>query len=166
MNFIISHYGFTTRPCPRLTEVCFHSTVLGLAWSHQTLVLRFIYNCILPDTGDVTLDRLLDTAHLCLHTIHINLGYQGRGLDFEGPQIHTTYQTVSKEQSIHVRSSKSQIVTKLNKKLKCNFVSISLNLSHAITFCSNTKVHPSICVYVHKPECMKCPFEIESHVCV
>ena len=79
MNFIICHYGFTTRPCPRLPEV---STVLGLAGSHQTLFLRFISNCILPDTGDVTLDRLLDTAHLCLHTIHINLGYQGRGLTY------------------------------------------------------------------------------------
>ena len=86
MNFIISHYGFTTRPCPRLPEV---STVLGLVWTRQALILRFIYNAILPDTGDVTLDRLLDTAHLCLHTIHINLGYQGqeRGRDFDGSHI-------------------------------------------------------------------------------
>ena len=105
MNFIICHYGFTTRPCPRLPEV---STVLGLVWTRQALILRFIDNAILPDTGDVTLDRLLDTAYLCLHTIHINLGYQGqeRGRDFDGSHIYITIPSCL-EQSIQVRSSKS-----------------------------------------------------------
>ena len=99
MNFIICHYGFTTRPCPRLPEV---STVLGLVWTRQALILRFIYNAILPDTGDVTLDRLLDTAHLCLHTIHINLGYQRRGLTFLTHPYHNTKKLSRTEHSCHV----------------------------------------------------------------